>query len=112
MTPALGDICCASFAAGQLPTLADVRCVPGVQVALVGDRAWLCWEGDDRVLRRVLPIAGVRLYVQRDRIWFRHDRHLPAFEVPADLPYRPLSEVLTPAALRPISPASWQGRAI
>jgi hypothetical protein len=112
MTIALADICCASFASNFLGALADVRCVPGVRVALTGDRTWLRWDAEDQVVRRVLPIPGVRLYVQRDNLWFRHGRHLPAFEVPADLPYRPLYEVLTPAAVRPNPPLPWEGQPV
>jgi len=110
MTAPLLDVCCASFAADCLAALAEVRCVRGVRLALAGDRAWLCWEaGDEQVLRRVLPIPGVHLYLLRDNCWFRHGHHLPAFEVPADLDYRPLYEALTPAPVQPLPAPLWQG---
>jgi len=113
MTSSLLDVCCASLAADGLAALADVRCVPGVRVALAGDRVWVRWEaGDEQVLRRVLPIPGVRLYLLRNNDWFRHGHSLPAFEVPADLDYRTLYEVLTPARVQPIAPPAWNGQPV
>jgi hypothetical protein len=111
MAASLSDICCASFPAKFLAALADVRCVPGVRVALTSERTWLRWDNaDERVLRAVLPIPGVKLYVQRDGNWFRHGHHLLALEVLADLVYRPLHEVLTPAPVLPLPPPTWEGR--
>src|SRR5207247_2485755 len=67
--------------------------------------ARLCGEaGYEAVQRRVLPVAGVRLYFQREGRWFRHGQHLPDLDVPADLDYRPLHDVLTPAPVRPLPP--------
>jgi hypothetical protein len=82
-----------------------VRCAPDVRVATSDGRAWLRWQaGDDPILRQVLPIAGVRLYCRRDGSWFRPGRHLPTHEVPEDLAYRPLHEVLTPAPVAGLPP--------
>jgi hypothetical protein len=100
----LHDVCLASLPRESLPALAPLRAVPGLTVALVGDRAWLRWTPDDAVLRAVLPISGVILYVELDGRWYRYGRHLPAFEVPARADYRPLAQVLTPAPLTPVAP--------
>ncbi len=110
MTPRLQEVCCASFPADELAALAEVRCVPGVRVALAGERAWLCWQaGDERILRRALPIHGIELYFPRDGRWYRLGHHLPVFAFPADLNYRPLYEVLTPAPVQPIPVPCWDG---
>jgi hypothetical protein len=103
MTSPLHEVCCARLPADQLPALAGIRCAPGVRVALAGASAWVCWEvGDEPVLRRILPVAGVRLYLRREGRWFRHGQHLPDFEVLENLNYRPLHDVLTPAPVRPL----------
>ena len=82
----------------ELAALAEVRCAAGVQVALDDARAWVSWQpGDERVLRLVLPVPGVRLFVRRDGCWYRLGRRLPDFAFPADLEYRPLANVLVPA---------------
>jgi hypothetical protein len=103
MTSALHEVCCASFPPDRLAELAEIRCAPGVRVAFAADRAWVHWEaGDERILRQVLPIAGVQLYLFRDGRWFRAGQHLPAFEVPQQLDYRPLHERLMPAPVQPV----------
>src|SRR5271167_3914327 len=97
MKSPLLDITCASLPCPALAALADIRCAPGVQVAITNERVWVRWQpGDDTVLRRVLPIAGAVLYFQREGKWYRFGHHLPAFEVPARLEYQPLYRVLTP----------------
>ena len=99
----LSEVCCACFPANELAALAELRCVPGVRVALAGEQAWVRWQaGDERVLRRVLPIRGSELYFSRDNRWYPLGHHLPAFAFPADLKYRPLCEVLTPAPVQPV----------
>jgi hypothetical protein len=101
------DICCASLPAAALAALGEVRCTPDVRVALAGERVLVSWRaGDDRVLARLLPVAGVAFYAHRDGRWFRHDRRLPAFDFPGGLDYRPLHQVLTPAAVRAIAPGA------
>jgi hypothetical protein len=104
MTSPFQDICLACLPRDRLAELAEIRCVPGVRVALASDRAWARFEaGDERVVRRVLPIAGVRLYARRDGSWFAHGQHLPAFEVPENLDDQPLHQVLTPAPVQPVA---------
>jgi MoxR-vWA-beta-propeller ternary system domain bpX2 len=106
MTTPFPDVCLACFPRARLADLAEIRCVPGVRVALAGDRAWVRFEaGDERVVRRVLPIAGVRLYRRRDGCWFPHGQFLPAFEVPENLDGQPLHQVLTPAPVQPVTAA-------
>jgi hypothetical protein len=101
MNELLRDVSCASLPATALAVLADVRCVPNVRVALVGDRAWVHWPpGDEAVLRRVLPVAGAELYVRRDGLWHRPGQALPVFGLPFDAPTQPLDRVLTPAPLQ------------
>jgi hypothetical protein len=108
MSAPLAEVCCACFPAGELAALAEVRCVSGVRVALAGGRAWLRWQpGDDRVLRRVLPIRGVQLYFLHANRWHRFGHHLPAFDFPIQLEYRPLDEVLIPAPVEPIAAPAW-----
>jgi hypothetical protein len=107
MPSLLIDICCASLPPAALRALAVIRDLPGITVALTQDRAWVRWEpGDDAVLRALLPLHGVHLYVRREDRWYRHGRHLPAFDFPAHADYRPLHQVLTPAPLRPMSSGS------
>jgi hypothetical protein len=105
MTSPLHDVGCASLPRDELAALAEVRCEAGVTVALDGKRAWVRWQaGDERVLRLVLPVAGVRLYVERGGHWYRHGRHLPDFTFPEDLEYRPLAHVLVPAPAAIVRP--------
>jgi hypothetical protein len=101
----LHEVCCASLPAAALPVLAGLRGRPGVDVALANDRTWVRWQaGDEEVLRRVLPVAGVELYVHQDGRWHRFGRHLPALDFPQGLDYRPLHQVLFPAAVLPVPP--------
>jgi hypothetical protein len=105
MPTLLDDVCCARLPAQALPVLAEVRCLPGVQVALEKDTAWVRWEAaGDAVLRRLLPVAGVVLFARRESHWYRPGCHLPDFDLPGELVYRPLSQVLTPAPAATIPP--------
>jgi hypothetical protein len=101
----LHDVCCASLPEASLPVLAGLRATPGLDVALASGRAWVRWQaGDEEVLRRLLPVAGVELYVPREGRWHRFGRHLPAFAFPTGLEYRPLHQVLFPAPMLPLPP--------
>jgi hypothetical protein len=103
MTMPLQDVGCARLPAAALPALAEVRCASGVEVALDGGRAWVRWPaGQEEVLRRLLPVAGVQLYAWRDGRWHAPGCHLPAFEVPQRLEFRPLHQVLVPAPVNPV----------
>jgi len=113
MPAPLHDVCCASLPPESLAALAAVRELPEIRVALADCRAWVRWEpGEERVLRAVLPVAGVELYVRRDGRWHRHGHYLPEFDFPAQLDERPLHQVLTPAPVRPVPPPSVQPRPV
>jgi hypothetical protein len=53
----------------------------------------------------MLPVRGVELYAPLNGQWCRHGHHLPAFDFPAQLEYRPLHQVLTPAPVEPLDAA-------
>ncbi len=95
----LEHVTCARLPAESLAVLAGLRRTEGISVVLEGDRAWVFWEdGDDRVLRAVLPVEGVELFERRDDGWHRPGCRLPSFEVaPAGEPV-PLARAVTPAA--------------
>jgi hypothetical protein len=102
MISPLDQVCYASVPAAALAVLADVRCLPDVRVALVGDRAWVRWPaGNDQVLWRLLPVSSVALYSYRNGLWFRFGCHLPSFDLPIAAPSEPLDHVLTPARVEP-----------
>jgi hypothetical protein len=99
------DVSCASLPADALPRLAGLRGEPGVQVALEVGRLWLRFEpGAERVVRKVLPLAGAELFTSHGGTWRRFGQSLPAFDVPADLSLQPLSHVLFPAPVQPVPP--------
>jgi hypothetical protein len=101
----LDDITGARLPAAALPVLAGLRCTAGVRVRLHDAEAWVTWEpGSDEVLHVVLTVPGVRLYVRRGETWYRHGRHLPAFEVGFDDSAEPLDRVMVPAAVQPEPP--------
>jgi hypothetical protein len=102
MPTPLDAVCLASLPSDSLAALAEVRDEPGVEVALVGARAWVRWPaGKDDVLSRVLPATGALLYERRDGLWYRPGARLPSFDVPVITTARPLAQVLTPAPVRP-----------
>src|SRR5438874_1907435 len=105
MDTVLTNVCLASIPGAHLPLLAEVRCLPGVQVTQGQDRIWVRWEAaEGRVLRALLPVPGVRLYVRREDGWYPAGAELPAFEVPERLEGRPLSGVLLPAPVAAVPP--------
>ena len=92
------EICCASLPPESLAVLAAIRELPNVEAALTGGRAIVRWEqGDERVLRTVMPISGAEPFVQRDEQWYRFGHHLPVFDFPDRAAFRPLYQVVTPA---------------
>src|SRR5438105_13887902 len=102
MSCAFDHVGYACIPAASLSVLAELRCTPGIRVALLADRAWVHWEaGDEAVLFRLLAVPGVALYRFRDGLWYRHDHALPAFDVPGELPTQRLDQVLMPAPVRP-----------
>ena len=97
MANPLENVSCARLPADVLPALAGLRCLPELAVRLDGAHAWLYWPpGEERVLRCLLPLAGVELYERRDGHWYRPGRHLPSFEVPASAGGQRLEQVLFP----------------
>jgi hypothetical protein len=104
MPTPLDGVCLASFPRDALAALAEVRCEAGVEVAFVGDRAWVRWPVGGDVLRCLLPVSGAELYELRDGLWYRPGARLPAFDVPAVTSPKPLAHVLTPAPVQPLTP--------
>ena len=104
----LSQVGCASLPGDALTTLGDLRRLPGVRVTLDGGRAWLQWPaGDDSVLRRVMPILGAELYVQRGPHWYRLGDSLPVFGLPIDhgeADAIPLDRAVVPQPVRPEPP--------
>jgi hypothetical protein len=99
------DVGCASLPQSALARLAPLRCEPGVQVAVNAGRLWVRFEpGSERVLRGVLPLAGVELFAFRDGAWRRYGQSLPAFDFPQDLQLAPLYQTLFPAPVLPVPP--------
>jgi hypothetical protein len=109
MISSLAQVCYASLPVTALAALADLRCLPDVRVALLGDRAWVRWEpGNDQVLIRLLPVRDVKLFVYRDEYWYQHGHHLPSFNLPPDTGGQPLHHVLVPAPVEPLAaPKLW-----
>lgn len=102
MTLSLEQASGARLPRSALAVLADLRPLPGVTVTLAGEQVWVRWPiGDERVLTRLLPVAGVELYVERAGLWYRHDRYLPSFEVPPGGKTIGLAEAVLPEPLRP-----------
>ncbi len=109
MATPLHEVCRASLPRAALVALAGLRARSGVDITLEGERAWVSWpEGDEEVLRRVLPVSGVELYVRREGHWHRFGRHLPAFETVPEGEAQALDRVLFPAPVQPV-PASTAG---
>jgi hypothetical protein len=106
MISSLEEIACASLPLEALATLAELRCLSGVEAAVVEERAWVRWQpGEERVLRRLLAVSGVELFVRRDGRWYRLRCHLPAFDVPDQIGYRPLYLALVPAPIERVAPS-------
>jgi hypothetical protein len=89
MTSSWQDVRCADIPEGALSVLADLRREPGIRVTIAGGRASVCWDsapGSDAtrhiLVERLLPLAGVEIFVPRDGRWYRPGERLPAFELP------------------------------
>ncbi len=101
MNSVFDQVCYACIPAESLPVLAELRCEPGVRVALAGERAWVRWEpGNEALLIRLLAVPGVAFYRFRDGLWYCHGQYLPSFGLPDDMPTQRLDQVLTPAPVR------------
>ena len=87
----------ARLPAQALASLASLRRVAGISVVPDGEHVWVTWdEGDDRVLRAVLPVEGVELYERRGDSWHRAGRRLPSFGLPPAGEPIPLDRAVTP----------------
>jgi hypothetical protein len=101
---AFADLERARLPAAALGRLAALRCEPRVQVALHDRELWIRWDtGRDDVARSLLPLSGCRLYGRHNGRWHAWGEALPAFDVPEALRFRPVYEVVFPAAMHPIS---------
>ncbi len=98
MATLLSEICCASLPLASLPALAELRCTPGVRVAVEGEQAWLRWPAEEEgIALAILAIRDAVLYAEREGQWFRLGSRLPAPDWPNHLASRPLHDVLVPA---------------
>ncbi|MCF6227877.1 MAG: hypothetical protein L3J82_04300 [Planctomycetes bacterium] len=94
--PALNNVSRASLPVSQLPALAELRLLPGLEIVIETDTAWLHWQGlTGQVLEHILPIQGVQLYSKIDGQWFPLNSRLPV-SAPATQPALALSELLQP----------------
>ncbi|WP_435009493.1 hypothetical protein P12x_000747 [Tundrisphaera lichenicola] len=81
----LERVSCARLPAESLAALAGLRRSGGISVISRDDQTWVFWEeGDDGVLRAILPVPGVELFERRGESWHRVGHRLPSFEVPPD----------------------------
>ncbi len=87
-----------------LGQLAALRCEPSLEAATARDECWLRWEaGRDWIAQVVLAIRGCRLYGKGSAGWQLWGSRLPTDEVPDSLEFRPMSAVLFPQKVQPIS---------
>jgi hypothetical protein len=105
MIAALNEVTCASLPADGLAVLADCRGRTGLEVAIQANRAWVRWPaGDERVLLPLLTVPGACLYVRRGGCWYRYGHHLPEFDFPEQIEYRPLHQAVVPAPFASVAP--------
>jgi MoxR-vWA-beta-propeller ternary system domain bpX2 len=102
----LDDVCCACLPAEALPLLAGLRTVSGIRAARArspgGDRVWLRWDaGRDEILRQLLPIEGIELFAQREKLWYRPGQALPTFVVPVESESQSLAALIVPSRCEP-----------
>jgi len=88
MTARWTDVRCASIPVEQLSLLADLRGrADGVRVSIADGIAWVYWEPESEqmhaiLVRRLMPLPGVRLFTERGGRWYRLGECLPDFGVP------------------------------
>jgi hypothetical protein len=87
----------------DVTVLAELRGLSGIRLMLAGEFAWVSWDSgsdlmQDMLVRRILPLAGAELYIERDGRWIRLGEHLPRFDVPpGDNPrWLPLERAILP----------------
>lgn len=77
--------------------IARAKADPGV--------AWIRWSAPDREIASVIhQIQGSLLYEQRQGAWYRPVSALPDFDVPLNLNFHSIGQVLLPARITPIEP--------
>ncbi len=95
----LDNVSCANIPRERLEALADLRHLPGILVAPIGDRAWIRWNPSlQSVLERILPIPDIQLFTHHKGFWYQPGRHLPDFNLPIETSPEqlPLASVLLP----------------
>jgi hypothetical protein len=111
MATPLDDVCGACLPLTALVALAEVRCSPYVEVAIVEDRAWVRWPSDnEEMLRRLLPVRGAELFCCRGGLWYRFGSRLPSPGWPSAAAVKPLHHILIPApvAAEPREEDAWR----
>jgi hypothetical protein len=111
MTDPLTDTCCACLPATALPHLGPLRACGHLSALREGERLWLFWPaGETELARAILAIGGAELFLRRGSTWHRPGEHLPVFHVPDSREARPLSSILFPAPVTPVSsgPPAWR----
>jgi MoxR-vWA-beta-propeller ternary system domain bpX2 len=99
----------ARLPASALGRLAALRAHHGVEAALHDRELWVRWTpGDDDVARALLPLPGCRLYGRQAGRWHAFGQALPAFDVPEELRFQPLAQVIFPAPVQTLSAAAFQ----
>ncbi len=105
------DVECACLPAGRMGRLASLRCQPGVEIALHDRDLWLRWPaGHDEVAGLLFALGGARLFSQREGRWYAWGRAIPAFDVPGNLRYRPLEQVILPERVEPLAADSFAAK--
>jgi hypothetical protein len=81
-----------------LGALADLRCRSDIRVAMDDVLGWVMWPaGDEAVISRLMPVAGVALFHEETGTWFQLGSRLPTADLPRFGPGQPLHDVLVPA---------------
>jgi hypothetical protein len=100
----------ACIPAAAMSRLAPLRACRDLEVALAGRELWLRWSDSEAPIAETLfAIPGCRLFVH-DEEWRENGRHLPAFDMPKSLAFRPLSQVILPGTFEPTGAADFAPR--
>jgi hypothetical protein len=87
MSASWKDVRRASIPVQHVPILAELRGRGEIRLLIDGAVAWISWEPGSELMetllvRRILPLDGAALYIERDGLWYRLGEHLPTFDVP------------------------------